>query len=72
MYWLTVYVHRNTSLFVARTPPLKSRIPDCHKNVENGPVGGGRARFPYTARGFGDTPRRTSVAKPELTTTNRT
>jgi len=66
MHWLTVCVHRNTSLFIARTPQVKTCIPDCHRNVENGPVGGGRARFPYTARGFGDAPRRPPVAKTEF------
>jgi len=56
------------SLFVARTPPVEARSPDCRSNVENAPpVGGrspagGRARFPYTARGFGGAPRRPPVA----------
>jgi len=50
---------------------VKNRIPDCHRNVENFSIGGDRARFPYTARGFGDAPRRPPVAKTELTTTDR-
>ena len=28
------------SLFVARTPPVEARSPDCRGNVENAPVGG--------------------------------
>ena len=31
------------SLFVARTPPVEARSPDCRSNVENDPVGGGPA-----------------------------
>jgi len=29
------------SLFVARTPPMEARSPDCRSNVENAPDGGG-------------------------------
>jgi len=31
------------SLFVARTPPVEARSPDCRSNVENARVGGGPA-----------------------------
>jgi len=31
------------SLFVARTPPVEARSPDCRSNVENAPVSGGPA-----------------------------
>ena len=34
------------SLFVARTPPVEARSPDCRSNVENAPVGGGSASAP--------------------------
>ena len=30
-------------LFVARTPPVEARSPDCRSNVENAAVGGGPA-----------------------------
>jgi len=57
MYWLTFYVHRNTSLFVPRTPPVKSRIPHCHKKCWEQP----RWRRPrplpvYGARFWGHPP----------------
>jgi len=34
------------SLFVARTPPVEVRSPDCRSDVENAPVGGGPAARP--------------------------
>jgi len=49
------------SLFVARTPQVEARSPDCRSNVENAPRRrpvADRARFPYAARGFGGAGRR--------------
>jgi len=55
------------SLFVAITPAVEARSPDCRNNVENalsaaGRRRAGRARFPYAARGFGGAARRLPVA----------
>ena len=50
------------SLFVARTPAVEARSPDCRSNVENAPVGGGRARATSVAVPRAESLRRSSTA----------